>query len=549
MQALIFLVAFVASSSVSRSGTETQMQDNERGIQPQHAHAQSRAFGKLPNSIVRNADVSPALLVIIGYRLTFTGDYGLSEQQICNGAVGHRGSPIASRGLSRDAFRRAMREGLALGLLHRTQQAKQGTRFGYARDRVILPYGGGYKHVRRQWFDGRLSVGALAAYLFIRAGTGKGPFTYTREVAKRFGWSRPTAAAAIHELRHAGMVQRHERRNASGKFDGVCYDAVRLAPPPPSAAASSSRLADPLSTGPATGFTGDGHNGSTLKKISYHKLQKNPVHVIQKSYASPGGDAAKESCLLTHLEFERDAIESEAFASPNLLGWLDGLDKGHPARKGFTEIEAAAVDEILAAVTAATLTDGLRTATGRRLRAELLRPSGLLAVCYLAAGVRRWDEFLTPVEAVGVVLAAIGERIGSRDAWLNSLSVVAQGLAEARSRSVDAGRPLASTRRLAKPYIAELQGADGGKVLTARLFEDDLGGLGRLLLEYGEGAIATIRSILTRYMIDEKPAGSITTWAYFKPALDQERVAKAMADEGIRPGDVFGAHRRWPAEG
>ena len=65
-----------------------------------------------------------------------------------------------------------------------------------------------------------------------------------------------------------------------------------------------------------------------------------------------------------------------------------------------------------------------------------------------------------------------------------------------------------------------------------------------MLLEYGEGAIATIRSILTRYMIDEKPAGSITTWAYFKPALDQERVAKAMADEGIRPGDVFGAHRR-----
>lgn len=521
------------------------MQDNERGIQPQHAHA--RAYGKLPNSIARNPDVSPALLAIIGYRLTFTGDYGLSEQQICNGAVGHRGSPIASRGLSRDTFRRAVREGQALCLLERRQQAKHGTRFGYARDRVILPYDGGYKHVRRQWFDGRLSVSALAAYLFIRAGTGKGAFTYTREVAERFGWSRPTAAAAIDELRHAEMVQRHARRNASGKFDGVCYDAARLAPPS-SSTASSARSADPLSTGPVTGFTGDGHNGSTPKKISYHELQKNPVHTIQKSYASPGGDAGKDSCLLTHFEFERDDIESEAFASPNLLGWLDGLDKDHPARKGFADIETEAVDKILAAVTAAILTHDLRTATGRRLNTELLHPSGLYAVCYLAAGVRGWDAALTPVDALSVVLAAIAERIGSRGAWLNSLSVVAQRLAESRSLSVDAGQRLSSTRKLAKPYIAELQGADGGKVLAAQLFEDDLGGLGRLLLEYGEGAIATIRAILTRYMIDEKPAGSITTWAYFKPALEQERLAKAMADEGIRPGDVFGAHRRGLAE-
>ena len=298
------------------------MQDNERGIQPQHAHAQSRAFGKLPNSIARNPDVSSALLVIIGYRLTFAGDYGLSEQQICNGAVGHRGSPIASRGLSRDTFRRAVREGRALGLLDRRQQAKQGAHFGYARDRVILPHGGGYKHVRRQWFDGRLSVGALAAYLFIRAGTGKGPFTYTREVAERFGWSRPTAAAAIDELLHAAMVQRHARRNASGKFDGVCYDAVRLAPPPPSTAASSARFADPLSTEPATGFTGDGHNGSTLKKIPYHKLQRDPSHVLQKSYASPGGDAGRTLAYSHTLSSRETTLKARLSHPPtSSAGW------------------------------------------------------------------------------------------------------------------------------------------------------------------------------------------------------------------------------------
>jgi hypothetical protein len=538
-------------------GTSTHMiLDNQRGIPPPHAHAHSRAYGKLPNFIVRNAEVSPALLVLIGYRLTFTGDYGLSEQQICNGAIGRRGNPIASRGLSRDTFRRAMSEGQALGLLDRRQQAKHGTRFGYARDRVIVPPGtNSYKHVRRQWFDGRLSVGALAAFLFIRAGTGKGPFTYAREVAQRFGWSRPTAAAAIDELLHARMIQREARRNDSGRFDGVCYGAVRLAPPSSSAALSAGRSADPLSTGPATGFTGDGHDGGTLKNITHknipqHKLQKNPQHTIQKSYASPGGDACSDFCLLAAFEFERCSIESEAFASPNLLGWLfEELHKGHPAQQGFADIEIAAVDEILAAVSAATLTNDLRAATGRRLSAELLRPSGLYAVCHLAAGVRRWDNALTPAEGLGVVLAAIAERIGSRGGWLNSLSVIAQWLAGARSQSLDAGQTVASSRKQAKPYIAELQAADGGKVLAARLFEDDLGHLGRLLLEYGEGAVATIRAILTRYMIDEKPTGSITTWAYFKPALDQERLAKEMADEGMRPGDVLGGHRRWLAEG
>ena len=55
---------------------------------------------------------------------------------------------------------------------------------------MLPPSANGYRHVRREWFDGKLSLNALATYLYIRAGTGKGPLTYAREVAERFGWSR-----------------------------------------------------------------------------------------------------------------------------------------------------------------------------------------------------------------------------------------------------------------------------------------------------------------------------------------------------------------------
>jgi hypothetical protein len=37
--------------------------------------------------------------------------------------------------------------------------------------------------------------------------------------------------------------------------------------------------------------------------------------------------------------------------------------------------------------------------------------------------------------------------------------------------------------------------------------------------------------------------GSVKTWAYFQPALEQQQRLEKMAAAGIRPGDVFGLHR------
>ena len=44
----------------------------------------------------------------------------------------------------------------------------------------------------RKWFDGKLCVDDMAAYLYFRAGTGRRPTVFASELAKTFGWSRPT---------------------------------------------------------------------------------------------------------------------------------------------------------------------------------------------------------------------------------------------------------------------------------------------------------------------------------------------------------------------
>ena len=184
------------------------------------------AFGKLPNAVVRDALVSSELLVLIAFRATFVGSYGLNERAICTG----QRHAIAKKGLGRDVFRRAMASGKQLGLIKRWQPACRGSQFRYARDELCLPPAiQSYKHVRREWFEGQFSLRALALLLFVRAGTGRGPYTFAREISQRFGWSPPTIQVAMAELLSAGLAERIERRGVAGRFAGVSYCEARLA--------------------------------------------------------------------------------------------------------------------------------------------------------------------------------------------------------------------------------------------------------------------------------------------------------------------------------
>ena len=67
----------------------------------------------------------------------------------------------------------------------------------------------------RKWFNGKLCVNEMAAYLYFRAGTGRRPTVFASELAKTFGWSRPTGRCPSSLIPHSPP---HRRRSASRDF-------------------------------------------------------------------------------------------------------------------------------------------------------------------------------------------------------------------------------------------------------------------------------------------------------------------------------------------
>src|SRR5262249_39642592 len=126
-----------------------------------------------------------------------------------------------------------------LGLLKRHQRPRGGDgRWGYAVDVLTLPdcgaSGHASRHVRREWFDGTLSVQEMGALLFLRAGTGKGRTTFKRELAGRFGWSPKKAGKVLRGLRERKLIEKEVSRSVDGRFRSTAY-APASAPPSPSA--------------------------------------------------------------------------------------------------------------------------------------------------------------------------------------------------------------------------------------------------------------------------------------------------------------------------
>jgi hypothetical protein len=184
--------------------------------EPQPVESISRAFRKsFPNSVARDPRVPAPLLVLLAYRSTIADEksgFGLNEKTLKKAKIVR-----PDTGLGKNALRRAIALGKSLGYLQRQQNGRTGRgRFKFATDSLNLPLcgysGNAGRHVRQEWFNGRLSVKEMAAYLFFRAGTGKGQTTFAKELAERFDWSRPTAAKAIKALRAFGLLAMHEVR-------------------------------------------------------------------------------------------------------------------------------------------------------------------------------------------------------------------------------------------------------------------------------------------------------------------------------------------------
>jgi len=193
----------------------------------------------------------------------------------------------------------------------------------------------------------------------------------------------------------------------------------------------------------------------------------------------------------------------------------------------------------------------LREAADGRIHADILSEDGLEAVRLLAAYVLEfppYGQISAPLGALEHVISAIRHRIGNQPgAWLNSLALIGLRILSSSigGDGVDE-KPFRRQRRkpnkLAIQVTDELQTlieADGARVLSPKLCRNPIG-LNRLLRKYGPEALSTIRSCLTRAMIDGGEIAKITTWNYFIGALDGEKQAAEREAQGLRPGDFPG---------
>jgi hypothetical protein len=266
-----------AAPSLDMGGAPAQHEPG--ALQPEaHPHKgrvaatleRARAWGRLPNSIAIDPRVSVENLLLLALRTTLI-DYALAIE-------GHN-VLVRGGGLGRNVVKRANAEAVRLGLLIRDQAGGQpGSKFAYAKERLTLPEPGklGRRIVPRQWFDGTLDKQELAVLLYLRA-AGR---VMCREVAARFGWSRPTAKGALDRLAHRGLVVVLPTRTATGAFAATFYKAIPSVP-------RDLRAAHPAMVnfgGPENYQPGKSHS---KKPVDGTRAHGNPAHVRTASQGVP----------------------------------------------------------------------------------------------------------------------------------------------------------------------------------------------------------------------------------------------------------------------
>ena len=304
--------------------------------------------------------------------------------------------------MGKNNIREAIALGLKLGYMTRRQLPRQrdGT-WGRAVDQLALPKcgetGRAGRHVKRAWFDGSLSRDAMAAFIYLRAGTGKGPSIFASELQSRFGWSRPKAMKVLGELIARKLVGRTVLRSKLGRVVGVTYT-----PNPASSWSIWSTVKKP-----GTGSQGDGKRGH-LRTVPPHGLStREPLYV--RVYAEVTLHMTVQRRPLLLMMYGERLCHRLSFSISRWRICRFSQDMLNDAEAELDAVEQVCTDRDLKAA--------LRNATQGRVHAEILSPAGLFSVRMLAAMLlARADttEDYSAADALSQVLEAIRERIGNR---------------------------------------------------------------------------------------------------------------------------------------
>lgn len=223
------LFELIANASSNEVADEAPSPENGVGQRRRDPTADAEAFGRLPDEWARDPKISPEALCILAYRCTFADEkskFGLSRGGLAE-------KPLLRSGFGRDVRERAISEAVKSGRLRRTVRRARGHPdhggwYSEAVDKLALPDDLSTTNSRlvyRGWFDGSMSCPEMATLFYMRAGTGKGPEVYTREITERFGWCRQTSHKVLGAVERCGLIEKIEQRDERGRKAGVTYRA------------------------------------------------------------------------------------------------------------------------------------------------------------------------------------------------------------------------------------------------------------------------------------------------------------------------------------
>lgn len=379
-----------------------------------------RGWKSLPNAVARDARLSDAELVVLAFRVTRVGRYGLNEIQlgkIC------KADDRGHTGLGKNSARRIISRLVELKYLSRTQPKASGGVYAHAVDRLLLAdCDQDYRRVYREWFDGTWSLEEIAAFIVLRAGLlvkGRGggmiklDLLSADDLRKRFGWSREKTLAALKDLQARGRIEQKDLRD-KGAYRGTRYQAVPWAA---------------LAAG--NGDSGQRMTGQRVdERLTYDSNMQIESDINTESL--PSEDFTRKNTYTSSPSeggsvLDLNELDDHCFGHDPLLGWTSDIQNDTAAelaniRHALGSFSGDALEAVLNAANLDTLATRVMEAAGGRVAPPLRGRAGAYCVAYMASYLLTEQGVAA---AVDEVLEVVRSSIGSRQThWLNSYRLI-----------------------------------------------------------------------------------------------------------------------------
>lgn len=393
----------------------------------------AKAWGRLPNGVLRSSTLTLVAKVIAAYRCTFTENWKTVPSHMAKAFTPPLGKTRTRTAIARLRAAGFFGKGQAEWANRSPEQKGNPSRFRVIAEKLENPQYD-YTIISRGWFDGTLSVEEVGALICIAARVG-GPSVFLNDIAKFLGRSETTAGARVAKLCDRGLVT-FSARTSDGRFRDRDYKLVsELAEDCdsqylPKCIDLPKQDAVPQSLGERLAVA-EANVGDLVQwtKASEEQLAL-PARVV-KVYEDDEGRwldiqgidkliLSNEVIVYKH-SLSADDDDEAALWDPSLLGWI-----GYSSE--LRNVDEEIVAEMLR-YDQQWFREALLHAAQGRIGGRLLGRAGLKAFFWLAAFIHERSEEDDFAFAWCSLLNAVYDRIGSRPGQrLNSWGLIGERL-------------------------------------------------------------------------------------------------------------------------